>query len=76
MDPGTGAPINRGNPWGHVIELEEDGGDATAESFSWRIFIQCGDPDEPSSYFAGFPKDQVSPISAPDNMTFDQTGNL
>ena len=61
-----------GNLYGHVIEIDEADGDA----FRWRIFIQCGDPADPSSYFAGFPKDQVSPISAPDNMTFDQAGNL
>jgi hypothetical protein len=36
----------------------------------------CGDPGDPSTYFAGFPKDHVSPIANPDNITFDQAGNL
>ena len=31
---------------------------------------------DPATYFAGFPKDQVSPISCPDNVTFDAYGNL
>ncbi len=76
-DPGADEANPRaGNLYGHVIEIDEAGGDATADAFLWRIFIQCGDPDDPTSYFAGFPKDQVSPISAPDNMTFDQAGNL
>jgi secreted PhoX family phosphatase len=75
-DEETGELANVGNPWGHVIELSEAGDDAAAETFSWRIFIQAGDPEDPSTYFAGFPKEEVSPISAPDNMTFDQAGNL
>jgi len=33
-------------------------------------------PSDPSSYFAGFGKAQVSPISCPDNLTFDRAGNL
>ena len=36
----------------------------------------CGDPDDPGTYFAGFDKSQVSPIACPDNITFDNAGNL
>jgi secreted PhoX family phosphatase len=36
----------------------------------------CGDPTAAETYFAGFPKDQVSPISCPDNVAFDPDGNL
>ncbi|MGH8882490.1 MAG: alkaline phosphatase PhoX, partial [Stackebrandtia sp.] len=36
----------------------------------------CGDPEAPETYFGGFPKDQVSPISCPDNVAFDPSGNL
>ena len=36
----------------------------------------CGDPEAPETYFAGFPKDKVSPISCPDNVAFDRGGNL
>lgn len=61
------------HPGGHVIELVE-GGDT--ERFKWQIFLLCGDPDDPSTYFAGFPKDQVSPIAGPDNFAFDAGGNL
>lgn len=28
------------------------------------------------TYYGGFPKDQVSPISCPDNIAFDPAGNL
>ena len=36
----------------------------------------AGDPADPSTYFAGFPKDQVSPIATMDNIAFDDSGNL
>ncbi|QFU94635.1 PhoX family phosphatase [Amycolatopsis sp. YIM 10] len=64
------------NKHGQVLEFEEAGGDALALKFSWRLFLVCGDPSAPDTYFAGFPKDQVSPISSPDNVAFDRHGNL
>ncbi len=64
------------NTHGHVIELTEDGNDHAATTFTWDILLLCGDPEDESTFFANFPKDQVSPISAPDNVTFDNAGNL
>jgi secreted PhoX family phosphatase len=62
---------------GHVIEITEARNDATATSFGWSILLVCGDPAvSGSAYFAGFPVDQVSPISCPDNVAFDKAGNL
>ena len=65
-----------GNKHGQIIELTDDGNDPAALTFGWRLFLVCGDPADPSTYFAGFPKDQVSPISCPDNIAFDERGNL
>jgi uncharacterized protein len=65
-----------GNKYGHVVELEEAGGDGTALTFSWRLFLVCGDPSDPTTYFGGFPAAEVSPIAAPDNIAFDGSGNL
>lgn len=65
-----------GNKHGHILELEERRGDAASMSFAWRLMLVCGDPDDPSTYFAGFDKNQVSPISCPDNVAFDPHGNL
>ena len=65
-----------GNKYGHVIEMREDGNDAAATGFRWQIFMVCGDPEQPYTYFAGFDKTQVSPISCPDNLMFDRRGNL
>jgi uncharacterized protein len=73
--PNAGNP-RAPNPWGHVLELRERGDDAGATRFAWRIFLLCGDPDDPDTYFAGYPKELVSPIGSPDNMTFDNEGNI
>ncbi|PRZ41527.1 hypothetical protein CLV47_10974 [Antricoccus suffuscus] len=64
------------NKSGHIVEVMESGNDSGAGTFGWRIFLVCGDPADPSTYFAGFDKSQVSPISCPDNVTFDEHGNL
>jgi len=47
----TAAQVDEANPrpnnrHGHVIELDEAGQDAAATSFTWRIFLLCGDPND------------------------------
>lgn len=64
------------NRHGHIIELIEDRDDHAATTFKWDLFLVCGDPDDPSTHYAGFPKEAVSPISCPDNICFDAAGNL
>ncbi|MFE9251826.1 PhoX family protein [Streptomyces sp. NPDC007088] len=75
------APADEANPraankHGHVLELAEYGDDPAAEGFAWRLFLVAGDPEDPATYFAGFPKERVSPVSCPDNVAFDPHGNL
>jgi secreted PhoX family phosphatase len=65
-----------GNRNGHVLEIEEQGNDVAASAFAWRVFLVCGDPAAAETYFGGFPKEDVSPISCPDNLAFDAGGNL
>ena len=75
--PGTDAANPRPeNANGHIIEITEDGDDHAATTFAWGIFLLAGDPEDESTYYAGFPKDSVSPIASPDNITFDINGNL
>ncbi|MGP4016658.1 PhoX family protein [Saccharopolyspora sp. 5N708] len=62
-----------GNKDGHVLEVDDD---TTGTKFSWNLLLVCGDPNDPSTYFGGFDKSQVSPISCPDNVAFDRHGNL
>ncbi len=76
-DPGTDTANPRvENKFGHIIEITEDGDDHAATAFTWDIFLLAGDPADESTYFAGFPKDKVSGIACPDNITFDLQGNL
>ena len=65
-----------GNKHGQVLELAEHGDDPTGTAFDWSLLLVCGDPAAPDTYFDGFDKTQVSPISCPDNLDFDSHGNL
>jgi secreted PhoX family phosphatase len=73
-----GAPLSKssGNRNGYVLELTEGNGDHTGTSFAWSLMLVCGDPEAEETYFAGFDKSKVSPISCPDNVAFDGVGNL
>ncbi|MFB7103390.1 PhoX family protein [Streptomyces hydrogenans] len=78
---GTNPGFDEANPrnlnkHGQVLELAEHWDDPSADGFAWRLFLVAGDPDDPATYFAGYPKDKVSPISCPDNVAFDPHGNL
>jgi secreted PhoX family phosphatase len=65
------------NKDGHVVEITETGDDPTATTFTWTLLLVCGDPStNAATYFAGYPADRVSPISCPDNVAFDASGNL
>nr|WP_153396803.1 PhoX family phosphatase [Ornithinicoccus halotolerans] len=77
----TPGEIDEANPrannrFGHVIEIDPDGGDHASRTFGWNIVLVCGDPEDPTTYYAGFDKSDVSPISCPDNVAFDREGNL
>jgi len=62
---------------GHVVEIVEDRDDAASLTFRWNLLLVAGDPSaNASTYFAGYPREKVSPISCPDNLAFDAEGNL
>ncbi|MGE2835508.1 PhoX family protein [Mycobacterium sp. SMC-4] len=61
------------NKSGQVLELTDD---HAGESFTWELLLVCGDPQAADTYYGGFNKSQVSPISCPDNLAFDRHGNL
>ncbi|MEE1621259.1 PhoX family phosphatase [Zafaria sp. J156] len=79
---GANAPVDEANPRtanrdGHVIELTERRNDAASLDFAWNILFVAGDPaKDPTTYFSGYPRGKVSPISCPDNLAFDSKGNL
>jgi len=77
----TAAQVDEANPrannkHGHVVELTEINSDPTSEIFTWTLLLLCGDPGDPNTWFSGYDKSQVSPISCPDNVAFDEYGNL
>ncbi|WP_306364765.1 PhoX family phosphatase [Nocardia sp. CC227C] len=61
------------NKNGQVLEIVDD---HTGTAFTWSLLLVCGDPEAADTYFAGFDKSKVSPISCPDNLAFDPHGNL
>ncbi len=65
-----------GNRNGYVLELTPRNGNHAAPRADWVLMLVCGDPEAPETYFAGYPKEQVSPISCPDNVAFDKHGHL
>lgn len=66
------------NRFGHILEITEGGNDPTALVFRWEIFMLCGNPRNAAdnTYFAGFDRSRVSLISTPDNLVFDNRGNM
>jgi len=73
-----GAPLTSasGNRNGYVLEMMPHNERHDAKRFTWRLFLVCGDPAAPETWFGGFDKSRVSPISCPDNLAFDSAGNL
>ncbi|MFI6871232.1 PhoX family protein [Nocardia sp. NPDC050406] len=65
-------PRNK-NKNGQVLELVDD---HKGTAFTWSLLLVCGDPAAADTYFSGFDKTKVSPISCPDNVAFDPHGNL
>ncbi|MEI5676072.1 MULTISPECIES: PhoX family protein [unclassified Nocardioides] len=76
--PALGEPLvtQSGNRNGYVLELIPRGGDHASTTFTWNLLLVCGDPAAQETYFGGYDKSRVSPISCPDNVTFDPQGNL
>jgi secreted PhoX family phosphatase len=77
----TPEQVDKANPrpdniHGHIIELVEDGGEHSATTFRWDLFIACGDPHNPAekAFYQGH-KD-TSWMSCPDNIAFDESGRL
>jgi secreted PhoX family phosphatase len=75
-NPGAQLESKTGNRNGYILEMTPDGGDHGKTTFTWDLMLVCGDPAAPESYFAGYDKSDVSPISCPDNVAFDSVGNL
>lgn len=72
------APVDAANPRnenknGQILEITDN---HAGTDFTWDLLLVCGDPKAADTYYAGFDKEKVSPISCPDNLAFDSHGNL
>ncbi|MGE2714388.1 PhoX family protein [Mycolicibacterium litorale] len=72
------APVDAANPRndnksGQILQITDN---HAGTDFTWDLLLVCGDPAAADTYYAGFDKAKVSPISCPDNLAFDSHGNL
>ena len=76
--PARGRPAQPGDRQGvhGLYEQHQPDGRPGRRRFDWAILVVCGNPDDPSTYFSGYDKTKVSPISCPDNVAFDRAGHL
>jgi uncharacterized protein len=70
------------NLYGHIIRWREDGRSVAATTFTWDLFVQCGDTrttKTPASQFVGNIVDMPdgsADYGAPDGLWFDPFGRL
>lgn len=62
------------NIYGHVLRWQEDGDDAAALEFTWRIFLMAGNPAQADPERRG--NVQGSEFACPDGLKFDPSGIL
>ncbi|MDP2263444.1 MAG: PhoX family phosphatase [Hydrogenophaga sp.] len=74
-------PVDEANPranniWGHIVRWNESGGDVTALTFDWDIFVLAG---QPSVTGARAPSGNVTLdnlFNSPDGLAFDSFGRM
>lgn len=71
-DAANPRPVNKN---GHIVEITEHRNAANATTFTWDLFMVCGDEGQAGRYFGGW-DGPVAPISCPDNIAFDSQNNL
>jgi secreted PhoX family phosphatase len=64
------------NLWGHVLRWTEAGGDATALTFSWDIFVMAGQPSVTGSRAPSSNITAANLFNSPDGLQFDTFGRL
>ena len=62
------------NVFGHIVRWRETGGNPSAATFEWDIFILCGDPANPHESKRGNIKGDI--FGSPDGLWFDDRGVL
>ncbi|MBI1396432.1 MAG: DUF839 domain-containing protein [Betaproteobacteria bacterium] len=72
-------PVDAANPrpdnvFGHIVRWREDRDDASATTFAWDVFVQCGDPGSADPARRG--NVQGDQFANPDGLWFDPDGRL
>lgn len=72
-------PVDAANPradnrYGHIIRWREDGGTVTATTFTWNLFVECGDKLNSAENLVG--NINGDDFGAPDGLWFDDFGRL
>ena len=62
------------NAFGHIVRWREAGGNPTATTFSWDVFMLCGDPTHVDANKKGTLQGDV--FGSPDGLRFDSRGIL
>lgn len=67
------------NLWGQILRWQENGGDPTADEFSWDLFVLAGNPlvyprGDARAGSAAITKDNL--FNSPDGLGFDAAGRL
>ncbi len=74
-------PVDEANPrpnnvWGHIVRWNEDGGDATATTFTWDIFVLAGQPGTAAPRAPSANINSGNLFNSPDGLAFDSFGRL
>jgi uncharacterized protein len=64
------------NVWGHIVRWNEAGGDATALSFNWDIFVLAGQPGLTDARKPSANVTMDNLFNSPDGLAFDSFGRL
>ena len=69
-NPRTGGSSIAGQGLGHVVEITEANGDNASLTFTWEIFVLCGQPNQTGSVSVDSSPLPALSASTPDNITY------
>ncbi len=74
-------PIDEANPrdnnvWGHIVRWNEAGGDASATTFTWDVFLMAGLPTVTGTRAPSPSITAENIFNSPDGLAFDSAGRL
>ncbi|MEM7123203.1 MAG: PhoX family phosphatase [Pseudomonadota bacterium] len=74
----VGGPNPRArNQYGQIVRWAPDGGDHTADSFTWDLFVLCGNPTVHNDAYGGSSNITADNMfNSPDGIAFDSVGLL